>query len=100
MVRHLHSVSTHVDSSTLAPAAAKPQQKAAKHAVDKAAIDQAIASALTKFDALETTFEAEGKQSLNQLSELLCAEVLSDADLALPTGGDDKEAAVRAVGVS
>jgi hypothetical protein len=68
--------------------------------VDKAAIDQAIASALTKFDALETTFEAEGKQSLNQLSELLCAEVLSDADLALPTGGDDKEAAVRAVGVS
>lgn len=98
MIGHLYSVTTHVDSTTLAPPPATKQQKAAKQAVvDQGAIMLAISSALTKFDALETTFESEGKRALNQLTERLCAEVLSDGDLALPTGGGDKEAAEREV---
>ena len=60
------------------------------------AVEVAIASAKTKFDALEAAFEASGKGALNLLTERLSAEVLSDADLALPTGGE-REAAVRVV---
>lgn len=91
MIGNLHAVSTHVDSAR-APAATKQKKEARQAAVDTEAVAQAIASALTKFDALEVTFEAEGKEALNKLAERLCAEVLSDPDLAT---GDADEAAAR-----
>jgi len=94
MIGNLHAVSTHVDS---ARAATKQKKEARQAAVDTEAVAQAIASALTKFDALEVTFEAEGK-ALNKLAERLCAEVLSDPDLA--TGDADEAAAREQVKVS
>ena len=98
MVDGLHAVAMHVDSAGDAHgAAAVKAPKAGKAAVvDATAVDVAIASAKTKFDTLEATFEASGKGALNHLTERLSAEVLADADLALPTGGE-REAAVREV---
>ena len=61
-------------------------------------MERAIASALTKFDALETTFEAHGQQGVGTVCERLVAEVLSDNELVLPPEGDaTREAALKAV---
>lgn len=109
LVHTLLAVATHVDSTTGKAGAAKTaKEKAPKPAgkaalVDAAALQAAIASALTKFDAIEATFEARGQAGLATLSEQLVAEVTTDKELSLPAEADIKQArdmAVKEVGMA
>lgn len=99
MIRTLHAVATHEDSTKAAGATSeKPAKKAPQAIVGAAAVERAIASALTKFDSLETTFEAHGQSGVGTIAERLVAEVLSDNELVLPAEGDaGREAALKAV---
>lgn len=96
MVAALLAVATHVDSSVAAAAAAgkgagKPAKPTKAMALDAAAVQTAIASALTKFDSVEAHFDAHGQANgqaaMATLSERLMAEVFGDAELAMPAEG-------------
>ena len=108
LVHTLLAVATHVDSTTGKAGAAKTAKdkapKAGKAAlVDAAALQAAIASALTKFDAIEATFEARGQAGLATLSEQLVAEVTTDKELVSLPAEADKQArdmAVKEVGMA
>ena len=70
--------------------------------VDAAALQAAIASALTKFDAIEATFEARGQAGVATLSEQLVAEVTADKELSLPAEADKqaRDMAVKEVAMA
>jgi len=101
MVRQLHTVATHKDSTVAKAAAsssAKQPKPAKPAAVNAEAVSTAIASALTKFDAFEAYFDTHGQPGVATLAERLTAEVLADTELPLPSEGDTaREAAVREV---
>jgi len=101
MLASLLAVATHVDSTAAAAAAkAAAQPKAPKKAaiVDPAAVQAALESALTKFDALETYLETQGQAATVGFADKLVEEMLADADLRLPADGDAaREAAVKVV---
>lgn len=104
MVVTLLAVATHVDSTSAAaaaaPASAKPKPVKAV-AVDAAALQQAITSALTKFDAIETYLDSHGAAGVTGLVERLVLEVLGDAELPMPAeGAAGREAAVKEVGTA
>ena len=107
LVRTLLAVATHVDSTTGKAGAAKTAKtkapKPGKAAlVDAAALDHAIKSALTKFDAIEATFEARGQAGVATLSEQLVAEVTADKELSLPAEADKqaRDMAVKEVAMA
>ena len=107
LVRTLLAVATHVDSTTgKAGAAKEAKTKAPKPGkaalVDAAALDHAIKSALTKFDAIEATFEARGQAGVATLSEQLVAEVTADKELSLPAEADKqaRDMAVKEVAMA
>mmetsp|Transcript_31054 Transcript_31054/g.51475 ORF Transcript_31054/g.51475 Transcript_31054/m.51475 type:complete len:424 (+) Transcript_31054:51-1322(+) len=87
LVSQLLAVATHVDSRSAQPRAEK-KGKGKERATDAAAVQRAIASALTKFDALDATFAAEGKRGVGVACERLLAEILADTELVLPAEGN------------
>jgi len=99
-VASLLTVATHVDSS-LVQVTAKPPKPVKQAVVDAAALQRAIASALTKFDAVDTFLDTHGHDGVATLTQRLTAEVLCDADLGLPVEGNAaRDAAVKEVGVA
>ena len=99
MLASLLAVATHVDSTAAAAkAAAQPKAPRKAGVVDAAALQAALESALTKFDALETYLEAQGQAATAGFADRLVEEMLADADLRLPADGDAaREAAVKEV---
>lgn len=88
MIHTLLAVSTHVDSTTVQAKGDTKAKKQPKQAiVDPAAMERAIASALTKFDAIDAYLDANGQAGVTPLVERLVAEVNSDAELSLPPEG-------------
>merc|ERR1711998_606556 len=101
LVAAMLAVATHADS-TLANGKsgvkeAKAEKKQAPLLVDTTALEMAITSALTKFDAVEATFAELGQRGIPALVNRLTAEVLSDADLELPVVEDARKVATRQV---
>jgi len=102
MIATLLAVTTHADSTTLAAASAAAQpakQPKGKPAVlDASAVQTALESALSKFDALEVCLEANGQAGATRFAEQLVTEMVGDAELALPAEGDARrEAAIKEV---
>lgn len=99
MIRTLLAVATHVDSSTVqAKTDAKNKKQPKQAVVDPTAMQSAIASALTKFDAIDTYLNTHGQDGVTTLVERLVSEVRSDAELGLPAEGEEAhEAAVKEV---
>lgn len=105
----LLEVATHVDSTTLAATVTRGGESGGKVAkppkpvvVDAGAVERALNSALTKFDAIGTYLDVHGQAGVPRLVKHLTSEMLADTELAecLPAEDDSKarEAAVRAVG--
>merc|ERR1711939_605593 len=74
-----------------------PSKVEKRRAVDPAAVQRAIESALTKFDAMESTFAAHGKAGLETLMSRIGAEVLGDPELTREFDEERRVEAVRQV---
>lgn len=103
MVATLLEVATHVDSTVAAATRKAATWKAEPKAsgLEPAAVQTALASALTKFDAIDAHLDAHGPAAFLPLCDRLVAEMLADADLNPPAeGAPGREAAKKELGAA